>query len=386
MGGCFYLKKLICIVIILCLFPVNAFGVEVSAKSAVLIEQSTGEILYEKNANQRLPMASTPKIMTWYVAICESNLNDDVKISHTAASVEGSKMYLAGGEVLKMSDLLYGLMLNSGNDAAIAIAEHISGSVEQFADLMNEYAKNMGLRDTHFTNPNGLHDDNHYTTAYELAKMTAVAFNNPTFAEIVGTKSKVVQQTDSHTTKYLTNHNKMLRLYRGADGVKTGFTKTAGRTLVSSATRDGMQLIAVTLNAPSDWSDHTKLLDYGFENYHKRTVCAKDTVLQTVPVRNGSEPETEVYLSQDITVFEHQGNEKQYETVLELPESLPAPLSSGDVVGKLYLKDNGNIIGQSDLCVKSTVLKVETKNFSTNFNKIMKCLLLYCNKQNIIVE
>ncbi len=239
------------------------------AKSAIVIDQETGRVLYEKNSHEKLPMASTTKIMTLLVALEKGNLKDIVTVSKRAASVGGSSIWLSPGEKIDMESLLYGLMLNSGNDAATAIAEHIGGSVENFAKIMNEKAKEIGAYDTHFVTPSGLDIgiDDHYTTAYDLALITRYAFRYPKFAEIVSTKEKTIPWEGKEWDRYLRNKNKLLWIYEGADGVKTGFTNKAGRCLVSSATREGRRFIAVVLNSPPMWEDSIKILDYAFSKY-----------------------------------------------------------------------------------------------------------------------
>ena len=221
--------------------PARALGL--SAEHAILMDAGSGRVLYEKNADSRSLIASTTKIMTALVICEQCNVLDRVQIMPEAVGIEGSSMYLQAGEVLTVQELLYGLMLQSGNDAAVALAIYCGGTVEGFAQLMNDEARRIGLTGTHFENPNGLDHENHYSTARDLAKLTAYAMENEIFAKTVSTKSIQVGG------RSLTNHNKLLWRYEGADGVKTGYTKAAGRILVSSATRDGRQLIAVTINA-----------------------------------------------------------------------------------------------------------------------------------------
>ena len=239
-----------------------------SAESAVLIDANSKEVLFEKNAEKRMGMASTTKIMTALIAAELGDLNKTVTVSKDAVGIEGSSIYLYAGERFTLLELLYALMLRSANDAAAAIAIEIGGSIEGFADIMNEKAMSMGLENTHFTNPHGLYDKEHYTSAYDLALISRELLENETLRTIVSTKKiSIPLHESSDNTRFLVNHNKMLKLYDGAIGVKTGFTKTTGRCLVSAAERDGLTLIAVTLNAPDDWNDHTKMLDFGFDQY-----------------------------------------------------------------------------------------------------------------------
>lgn len=237
------------------------------AQASALIDVESGRLLYSKQGDEVLPIASLTKIMTAIVAIEHGNLKDKVKVSNKAFGKEGSSIYLKLGEEMSLENMLYGLMLRSGNDAATAIAEHVGGSEEGFVHLMNNKAELIGLTNTHFTNPHGLDHKEHYSTANDLAKLTAYALHNPVFKEIVKTPIKKAPNPNDPWDYSWTNKNKMLRYYDGADGVKTGFTKIARRCLVSSATRNGQQLVAVTLNDGDDWNDHAKLLDFGFEHY-----------------------------------------------------------------------------------------------------------------------
>lgn len=242
----------------------SASDIRLSAKSAVLYDPYSQSFLYSKNADARLPMASTTKIMTALVAIENSQLETLVNISDKAIGTEGSSLYLKHGESMTMEDLLFGLMLRSANDAAAAIAYEISGSIEAFAEKMNETALTMGLKDTHFTNPHGLDNNSHYTTARELAVITGEALKNDVFLKIVSTKKHIIKNADGEA-RLLINHNKLLNMYENTIGVKTGFTKKSGRCLVGAAERDGVRLITVTISAPDDWNDHIALFNYGFK-------------------------------------------------------------------------------------------------------------------------
>lgn len=255
------------------------------AQAAALVDVTSGRVLFSENGDTPLPMASTTKIMTAILAIEQGNLNDKVKTSNRAYGKEGSSIYLHLGEVMTLKHLLYGLMLRSGNDAATAIAEHIGGSEEGFVYLMNEKAAELGLEHTQFRNPHGLDAEGHYTSAIDLAKLSAYALRNPTFREIVKTKQIAVPNPNDKWNYSWGNKNKMLRFYEGADGVKTGYTTVARRCLVSSATRNGQQLTAVTLNDGNDWLDHEKMLNYGFVAYPLRTIVKAKQVIEGYPFR-----------------------------------------------------------------------------------------------------
>lgn len=238
--------------------------VHISAHNAILMEQKSGRVIFEKDAHERRPIASITKVMTAIIAIENGNLKDKVKVSERAIHTEGSSIYLQRGETMTLEDLLYGLMLRSGNDAAIAIAEHIGGSVEGFVFLMNEKARYLGMTNTNFKNPHGLDEDGHYSSAYDIAILTRYAMENELFREISGSESYHSKNRDYRWN----NKNKLLtRYYDYCTGGKTGYTKKAGRTLVTTAEKNDLELISVTLNAPDDWNDHRSLYDWGYEHY-----------------------------------------------------------------------------------------------------------------------
>lgn len=292
-------KPLLCLWMTLCAIrffpsPISAAPNEtasprLSAESAILIEAESGAVICEKNADLPLPMASTTKIMTALTALSLCSPDTPLCVHPDAIGVEGSSVYLVANERLTLEELLYALLLESANDAALAIAIGISGSVEAFSEEMNRMADELGLKSTHFTNPHGLDDAEHYTTARELAIITQKALREPLFRTLVATKKTTISHPSEGSVRLLINHNKLLRLYEGCIGVKTGYTKRSGRCLVSAAERDGVTLIAVTLRAPDDWADHTALLDYGFSRYHSVLLCEKDAFLMPLPVMGGTE-------------------------------------------------------------------------------------------------
>ncbi len=262
---------LIC-ALLLCIAPQPIIQAENStisthARAAALIDVESGRMLYSSRGDEPMLIASLTKIMTALVAIEHGDLLSKVKVGRNAFAKEGSSLYLKQGEEMTLEDMLYGLMLRSGNDAATAIAEHVGGTEEGFVYLMNAKAEELGLRNTHFANPHGLDAEGHYSSANDLAVLTAYAMHNPVFKKIVKTQEKTADNPYEKWDYKWHNKNKMLRLYEGADGVKTGYTKKALRCLVSSATRGGQQLVAVTLNDGDDWNDHAALLDFGFNHY-----------------------------------------------------------------------------------------------------------------------
>ena len=262
-------------------------ALSVSAESAVLIEAESGDIIYEKNAHAPRGMASTTKIMTALCAIENMDIETVVTVPPGAVGVEGSSIYLKAGEKITLEDLLYALMLGSANDAAAAIAIAVSGSIDAFAELMNEKARELGLKRTHFENPHGLDGEAHYTTAYELAKIASYALKNEVFARIVSTVKHTIPASEGGYARTLVNHNRLLREYEDIIGVKTGFTKKCGRTLVSAARKGGVTLICVTLCDGDDWRDHRAMLDRGFELYENETLCRAGEIALEIDVTGG---------------------------------------------------------------------------------------------------
>lgn len=237
-------------------------------RSSYIVMDAKGKtILKGYNEHMKLPMASTTKIMTALIVIENCKMDEKVKIPAQAVGIEGSSIYLRAGEIFTVQELLYGLMLRSGNDASVALAIHVAKSVENFAEIMNIRAEAMGLINTHFTNPNGLHNDNHYTTAYDLCYISCIAMQDPTFRKIASTK--MVKVCEGESTRYFKNKNKLLYSYEGSNGIKTGFTKKAGRCLVASATRDNITMVSVVLNRGAMWQECSDLLDFGFANFSK---------------------------------------------------------------------------------------------------------------------
>ena len=256
---------ILCVIMIHGQMSVHA-NMNISAQSAIVTDMN-GTVIYEKNARSKMPMASTTKIMTALCVIENINIAMPVIIDKRSCGVEGSSVYLKEGEMMTALELLYAMMLNSGNDAATALAIAVCGSVEDFAVLMTSVARNIGAMNTNFTNPSGLYEDDHYTTAYDLALISSYAMKNKIFAQIVSTKNLNISGAVAGEVRYLSNHNKLLRTYEGCIGVKTGYTKKCGRCLVSAASRNNKSFVCVTLNAPNDWNDHKNLLDLAFSEY-----------------------------------------------------------------------------------------------------------------------
>ena len=366
------MKRTIFLLLFLIVFtqPLQIRAFELSAESAVLIDAETGRVIYSKNSRERMGMASTTKIMTALVALDKYNPDDVVTASYKASNTEGSSIYLKPGEKMSLEHVLYGLMLASGNDASVAISEHIAGNEYTFVEYMNRKAANLNLLDTHFENPNGLSHENHYTTAYDLSQITREALKNEKFRQVVSTKNKVLKSLSGENDRYIKNHNKLLWQYDGCIGVKTGFTKKDGRCLVSAAEKDGITLIAVTLNAPDDWNDHKKLFDYGFSNLTHKRVIRKGEKAKTVNVNNGVLGSVDCIFSKEISV-----SVKKEENVLVklfVPEVVDAPVKEGQQIGfaKVYVDqvqvDETSVIASQNIDVtKETKLVQQFINLFT---------------------
>lgn len=338
------MKKAIVFVVTLAVmlpvFTFNASAVSTSAVSAVLIEAETGTVLYEKNAHEQRAMASTTKIMTAILTIEAGDLDREFTVDSYAIMVEGTSMGLREGDRVSRRDLLYGILLPSGNDAANAAAVSVSGSISAFVKLMNEKAAGLGLKNTHFATPSGLDAEGHYTTATDLAMLTAYAMKNEVFREIVKCRSAEVEFGNPPYKRTLYNSNKMLRLYDGAIGVKTGFTDNARRCLVSAAERGGVTLIAVTLNAGDDWNDHTKMLDYGFTQvsaYPLETGCSAKVSVA------GTGESVGVYADKAEMALTSEQRTKLERRVL-LPRMVYNDVKKGDCLGSIEFLLDGSVV------------------------------------------
>lgn len=328
-----------------------------SAHKAVLMDGETGRVLYEKDADSESLIASTTKIMTALIVCERCNVLDRMRIPKEAVGIEGSSMYLQEGEVLTLQELLYGLMLRSGNDAAVALAIYCGGTVEGFVQLMNDKAHALGLTGTHFENPNGLDSPDHHSTARDLAVLTAYAMENPIFAKTVSTK------TVTAGNRAMKNHNKLLWQVEGADGVKTGYTKAAGRILVSSAVRDGRRLIAVTINAPDDWRDHAALLEAGFREFHSRKVIRAGDCVGALEVESGQGHVVELIATEEFSYA--LTDDEEIVVVLPSPGFVYAPVARGQDAGFAHLYLGDSLIGRVPLLYGETVERqiVEEKGF-----------------------
>ena len=319
----------------------------VSAEKAVSLDAVSGRVLYEKNADSRSLIASTTKIMTALVVCEQCNVLDRMRIPKEAVGIEGSSMYLREGEVLTLQELLYGLMLSSGNDAAVALAIYCGGTVEGFVERMNDKARALGLNNTHFENPNGLDSPGHYSTARDLAKLASYAMENPVFYKTVSAKNVTVGD------RYLHNHNKLLWLVEGADGVKTGFTKAAGRALVSSATREGRRIIAVTLNDPNDWREHQAFLEEGFARFSVQRIVTAGERIGALEVAGGDGQTVEVLAAEH---FDYAlAPEEKPQVALPGAGFVYAPVAEGADAGFAYVLIQGKAVGKFPVVYGQTV-------------------------------
>ena len=307
-----------------------------SAKSMVVIETRNDTILYSKNHTQQLPMASTTKIVTAITVIenCK-DLDELVKIPKKATLVEGTSIYLRENEELTVRQLLYGLMLQSGNDSAMALAMHTAGSVEKFAELMEKTANNVGVKDSSFSNPHGLDDKEHYTTAYDLAKITSYALKNQDFRDIVSTKKYNIPQTENGTARTLVNKNKLLSRLEGCVGVKTGFTSKAGRCLVSAAKRGDIEVVCVVLNCGPMFEESANLIESAFEEFDLYQILPDYNFVADVMVENGINKKVRIYSKKGFSIVTTKEKREKIEVKYEFPDKIVAPVEKEKVVGKV---------------------------------------------------
>lgn len=319
----------------------------ISAEKAIVLDAISGRVLYEKNADVKSLIASTTKIMTALLVCEQCNVLDRMRIPKEAVGIEGSSMYLKEGEVLTLQELLYGLMLSSGNDAAVALAIYCGGTVEGFSELMNDKARALGMNGTHFENPNGLDSKEHYSTARDLAVLASYAMENPVFSKTVSTKTITIG------SRFLRNHNKLLWLLNGAEGVKTGFTRAAGRVLVSSASRDGRRLVAVTIHDPDDWKDHSVLLNDGFSEYSEQRVVTQGDSARRLHVIGGVEDNVSVRAATHFVYAVADGESPQ----LYYPGTgfVYAPVIEGMNAGYAYVILSGKAVGKIPVVYGETV-------------------------------
>ena len=340
-------SALLLVLVLLCP-AADAAGPSTSAASAILIDGGSGRVLYAQNADEERPIASITKLMTALVAVeRHPELSDVVTIRPEWTGIEGSSMYLKAGEQLTLEALLYGLLLHSGNDAALAVAGFCGGDTETFVGWMNDKAVALGMEHTHFTNPSGLNEAGHYSSAADMALLARAVLASEPLARIVSTRTITIGG------RSLTNHNRLLWRYEGCTGMKTGYTEKAGRTLVSSAERNGRQLIAVTLNDPDDWNDHAALLDYGFTAYSRQVLVQAGQICGSLPVQGSLCRLVSVQAAEGLAYPLARGEELR--TELQLPQQVQAPVTAGAEAGRLRVYLGGELVGDLPLCYSRDV-------------------------------
>ena len=312
------------------------------------MDADSGRVLYAQNGSARMLIASTTKIMTALVAIEQGDLTSTVTVKRDATLAEGSSMYLREGERLTLETLLYGLLLCSGNDAAVAIADSVGGNQEKFVAMMNRRAAELGMKDTSFANPNGLDSERHYSTALDMARLACAATRNETLMRIASTRSVTIGG------RTMTNHNKLLSYVNGCIGLKTGYTRAAGRTLVSCAQRNGQRLVAVTLQDGNDWADHAALYDYGFAAYPEHQELIRGGSVKSVPVSGGLDSSVPLVAADDFSWPLGQG--EKIALRLDVPAALSAPVSAGTAVGEAEVLVNGKEVGRVKLLCGEDVM------------------------------
>ena len=366
-----YLAAIVLAVFLLSLLAVYASSAQtkdlkLSARAAVLYQPETKTFLYEKNANAKRPMASTTKIMTALVTLENvKDLSEPVRIDPSAIGTEGSSAYLKDGDTVTVQELLYALMLRSANDAAVALACFVGGDTAGFAAMMNERAEKLGLTDTHFANPHGLDDEEHYTTAHDLAIIAAEAMKLDIFTEICSTYKKTLVSGERRRT-YI-NHNKLLYKYEGAIGVKTGFTDESGRCLVGAAERDGLRFITVTLDAPTDWADHKALFDYGYERLELLPLASVYQYSYDLPHISGAK--IRITNTAELSVIVPKGDHDIKEYAV-LPRYIVKNIKKGDELGYVEFRLDGEVVGRVPLNSTESVSVKEDGIFKKILNFI----------------
>lgn len=356
----------------------NAEEFDVDARSAILIDASSGRIIYEKNSHVKLPPASVTKIMTMLLAMeaIDSGtitLEDKVLISERAAKMGGSQLYLEPGEEKTVYQLLKGIAVASANDGCVALGEHISGTEEMFVKKMNEKAKELGMKDTQFMNTNGLPQEGHYTSAYDISLMSKELLKHPKVHEwltIWMSTMKVGLPNKKQTNLELTNTNKLIRTYPGANGIKTGYTSDAKYCLSASASKNGLTLIAVILGSPSSkirFAEAKKILNYGFATYSSVPIVKKNQVIDELNVEKGKEEKVKVIAKDNLSALVKKGEENKVQKEIILPKSIKAPFSSNSKVGDIVLMKDGQEIGRVDIITESGI---DTASFNDIFNRI----------------
>ncbi len=368
-----FFSVILCIIMIVvsCPLSVSAVSLGISASSAVVMVADTGEVLYEHNAHTQKSMASTTKIMTALLALENADLKKEITVSEKEIAVEGTSMGLLPDDKVTFEGLVYGMLLQSGNDAANVTAVKLGGSVEKFVELMNERASEIGMSNTNFVTPSGLDASEHYSTAYDMALLACEAMKNPDFRSISSQKQAVVYYGNPPYRRTITNHNKLLSYYDGCIGVKTGFTKKSGRCLVSAAERDSVTIVAVTLNAPNDWNDHKILLDYGFEKTKNRQMS--DEIACSIPVVGGKAKSVKLAVQEKAFVDVSEGMGGISEEYL-IDNFLYAPVKKGDVAGRVVYYLDSRKVSESIIVADGNVSSADVPEKTSIWQKILNFL------------
>ncbi|MDD2497998.1 MAG: D-alanyl-D-alanine carboxypeptidase [Desulfitobacteriaceae bacterium] len=351
------INMLIIIVFMFSLFPAAVFAdPEINAKSAILIEAETGRVLFEKKSHEQLPIASTTKITTALITLeREKNLQKKVRVPADFINPGEAGIWLEPGERHTLEDLLYALLLRSANDAAAVIAAAVGGSEADFIQLMNDKVRELGLKDTHYVNPHGLHDEDHYSSAYDLAMITREALTYEEFRKVIMTDRHILPWPGHEYSRVVHNRNNLLDTFDGADGVKTGYTSQAGSCLVGSATRNGMQLIAVVLHSDGMYDDTAKLLEYGFKNYEAQQLISKGKVFGKVPVEFGKTSEVRAVAARGLSTAMRKTERDQVEQRIDLPAKVQAPIEKGQNLGTVTVKIGTDTFMRVDLVAGESV-------------------------------
>jgi len=375
-----YIKKyIIGIVLFLCFFLIPATHADafwVDASSAILIDANSGKILYQQNPHAKLPPASTTKILTALIALEKGDLSQKITVPADFVDAGEASIWLEPGETHTLEDLMYAMLLRSANDAAQVIAIGIAGSEDKFVEMMNTKTTNMGLKDSSWANPHGLNNENHYTSAYDLAYIARAATKIPTFNTIIKTQKKQMPWQDNPYNRVVYNRNQYLTLYDGADGIKTGYTKEAGSCLVASATRNGMRLIGVVMHCNGMYKQMAAMMDYGFKNYDPYKVASAGDVMGTVTVKGGKQKTVDAVLKTDLAVTLPAGSTFKPTATIDLPEKLETPLSVDKPIGTVTCLDadgnktTANLYPATNL-ERYTFFGVISQAFSRIFNVLL---------------
>jgi len=360
---------------------------QVEAHGAILMDAASGRILWEKDAHKPLAMASTTKIMTAILAIEQGNLSDTVKVSRRAEIAPRVKMYLTEGEEISLSGLVHALMMQSSNDAAVAIAEHISGSVEEFCAAMTAKAKELGAHNTIFETPNGLDAENHQSTAYDMAMITRYALSNTMFLEIINTPNKTV--TSSRTTYNIVNKNRLLHEFEGANGVKTGYTGKAGHCFVGAARRDGMQLISVVFASgwgakgkEQKWIDTKRILNFGFDNFENEVVVSEGDNAGCLPITRSKTPVVQLYYADSVMLPLNTDGTDDAELIPHFPASMQAPITENQAVGEGRIYINDEYYASIPIYTTDAAVRHDLK---TSMEKVLREFLQLGSDEKIVV-